>query len=179
MRKVTAIAPANIAFIKYWGRKDEKLRLPANNSLAMNLSNVFTITTVEFLENLKQDQIKMAGEKLDDKSKKRIVDHLERIRNLANIKVHARVVTKNNFPKGTGIASSASGFAALTLAATTAADLKLAKNNFQFLPVKVRALPVVQFLTDLLNGGLEIRVKPHMLTLYTHQIGGTLPILLL
>jgi len=87
MRKVTAIAPANIAFIKYWGRKDEKLRLPANNSLAMNLSNVFTITTVEFLENLKQDQIKMAGEKLDDKSKKRIVDHLERIRNLANIKV--------------------------------------------------------------------------------------------
>ena len=133
MRKVTAIAPANIAFIKYWGRKDEKLRLPANNSLAMNLSNVFTITTVEFLENLKQDQIKMAGEKLDDKSKKRIVDHLERIRNLANIKVHARVVTKNNFPKGTGIASSASGFAALTLAATTAADLKLSQKQLSIL----------------------------------------------
>lgn len=133
MRKTTAIAPANIAFIKYWGRKDEKLRLPANNSLAMNLSNVFTITTVEFLENLKQDQIKMVGEKLNDKSKERIVDHLERIRNLANIKVHARVVTKNNFPKGTGIASSASGFAALTLAATTAAGLKLSQKQLSIL----------------------------------------------
>jgi len=133
MRKVTAIAPANIAFIKYWGRKDEKLRLPANNSLAMNLSNVFTITTVEFLENLKQDQIKMAGEKLDDKSKKRIVDHLERIRNLANIKVHARVVTKNNFPKGTGIASSASGFAALTLAASKSAGLNLSEKELSII----------------------------------------------
>jgi len=133
MKKATAIAPANIAFIKYWGRKDDKLRLPVNNSLAMNLSNVFTVTTIEFSKDLKQDQIEMIGEKLDDESRQRIVDHLGRIRNLAKIRNHARVVTKNNFPKSTGIASSASGFAALTLAATTAAGLKLTSRQLSIL----------------------------------------------
>jgi len=65
--KATARAPANIAFIKYWGRKDEKLRLPANDSISMNLSNIYTKNTVEFLLHLSKDEIIFKGEKITEK----------------------------------------------------------------------------------------------------------------
>ncbi|PIQ70071.1 diphosphomevalonate decarboxylase [Candidatus Shapirobacteria bacterium CG11_big_fil_rev_8_21_14_0_20_40_12] len=131
--KATAKAPANIASIKYWGRKDEKLRLPANDSISMNLSEVFTITTVEFSESYKKDEVKLVGKKLDRKEEKRIIDHLDRVRNLAKIKTFAKVVTKNNFPTGTGIASSASGFAALTVAAVKASGLEFSERQLSIL----------------------------------------------
>ena len=131
--KATAKAPANIASIKYWGRKDEKLRLPANDSISMNLSEVFTVTTVEFSESYKKDEVKLVGKKLDRKEEKRIIDHLDRVRNLAKIKTFAKVVTKNNFPTGTGIASSASGFAALTVAAVKASGLEFSERQLSIL----------------------------------------------
>ena len=53
--KATAVAPANIAFIKYWGVKDAKLRLPYNPSVSMNLSASVTTTTVEFSKDLSKD----------------------------------------------------------------------------------------------------------------------------
>ncbi|PIS14496.1 diphosphomevalonate decarboxylase [Candidatus Shapirobacteria bacterium CG09_land_8_20_14_0_10_39_12] len=133
MSKVTAKAPANIAFIKYWGKKDEALRLPLNSSLSMNLSHVFTLTTVDFLSDLAEDEIEMGGEKLVGEEAERIIEHLERVRKLASIKLKAKVKTKNNFPKGTGIASSASGFAALTLASTKAAGLNLSEKKLSIL----------------------------------------------
>jgi len=55
--KATAVAPSNIAFIKYWGRKDEILRLPENGSISMNLSNLTTTTTIEFSKSFKKDEI--------------------------------------------------------------------------------------------------------------------------
>lgn len=131
--KATAKAPANIAFIKYWGKRDSSLRLPLNSSISMNLDNVFTITTVEFSSRLREDKIEMVGEKLSNEEVKRIVSHLDRIRELAKIKQRARVKTKNNFPKGSGISSSASGFAALTLAAASAADLNLSEKKLSAL----------------------------------------------
>lgn len=131
--KATAKAPANIAFIKYWGRKDEKLRLPVNTSISMNLSGVFTVTTVEFSRKLKKDEIEILKESLGEEEKERIINHLDRIRSLGKIPFYAKVVTKNNFPKGTGIASSASGFAALTVAASTAAGLKLNQKQLSIL----------------------------------------------
>jgi len=131
--KATAKAPANIAFIKYWGRKDEKLRLPANDSISMNLSNVFTITTVEFSEKIKKDIIIMDEYKFDEKEEKRISAHLDLIRDLAGLKSFARVKTKNNFPKSSGIASSASGFAALTMAGVAAAGLKLSERQLSII----------------------------------------------
>ena len=131
--KATAKAHANIAFIKYWGRKDEKLRLPANDSISMNLSEVFTVTTVDFSDSYKKYEIDLVGKELDGKGKKRIVDHLDKIRNLAKIKTFAKVLTKNNFPTGTGIASSASGFAALTVAAASASGLKLSEKQLSIL----------------------------------------------
>lgn len=54
MMKKVAVAPANIAFIKYWGKINEELRLPANPSISMNLSEAYTTTSVEFDKNLKK-----------------------------------------------------------------------------------------------------------------------------
>ncbi|HSX40549.1 MAG TPA: diphosphomevalonate decarboxylase [Candidatus Saccharimonadales bacterium] len=139
MKKATATAPSNIAFIKYWGRKDEKLRIPTNGSISMNLSNLLTTTTVAFDESLEKDEIEMIkSEKRKAKSEKqqfetRIIEHLDRIRKLAGITAYAKVISENNFPSDTGLSSSASGFAALTLAAATAAGLKLTEKELSIL----------------------------------------------
>ena len=133
MKKKTAKAPSNIAFIKYWGKADPRLRLPLSNSISMDLSNIYTITTVEFSKDLKTDQVEMDGEIMRQEEITRVIKHLDRVRNLANFKLKAKVKTKNNFPKGTGVASSASGFAALSLAASGAAGLKLSKRKLSIL----------------------------------------------
>ncbi|MBI4096185.1 MAG: diphosphomevalonate decarboxylase [Candidatus Levybacteria bacterium] len=130
--KATAIAPSNIAFIKYWGRKDEVLRLPENGSISMNLSNLLTTTTVEFNSSFKEDEIIINGQK-EENAGSRAIKHLDRIRSLAKINLKAKVVTRNNFPTGTGLSSSASGFAALTVAASAAAGLNLSKKELSIL----------------------------------------------
>lgn len=130
--KATAIAPSNIAFTKYWGRKDEKLRLPANGSISMTLSNLLTITTVEFSQRYKKDQIIINGVQ-EEGEVERVVKHLDQIRKMAGINLKAKMVSNNNFPSGTGLASSASGFAALTLAASYAAGLNLSKKQLSIL----------------------------------------------
>lgn len=130
--KATAIAPSNIAFIKYWGLKDELLRLPTNGSISMNLSNLLTTTTVEFSQNIKKDEIIINNE-ISEKETKRVITHLDRIRLLAKIPLFAKVVSVNNFPTGTGLSSSASGFAALTTAATAAAGLQLSEKELSIL----------------------------------------------
>ena len=130
--KATAVAPSNIAFIKYWGRKDEELRLPENASISMNLSNLLTTTTVEFNSNFKEDEIVINNQKEENEGN-RAIKHLDKIRALAKIKYKAKVVTKNNFPTGTGLSSSASGFAALTVAGAKAAGLNFSKKELSIL----------------------------------------------
>ncbi|MBI2020596.1 diphosphomevalonate decarboxylase [Candidatus Daviesbacteria bacterium] len=136
--KATAIAPSNIAFVKYWGKKDEILRLPLHGSISMTLSNLLTTTTVEFSSDFKKDQVTLltsevrAGLRQDHTSEvsaDRVIKHLDRIKKMANINLKAKVVSNNNFPIGTGLSSSASGFAALTLAATKAAGLNLSERE--------------------------------------------------
>ena len=129
--KATAQAPSNIAFIKYWGRKDEALRLPENGSISMNLSNLITTTEVEF-GDFEKDSIVINGSE-ESLENNRGVKHLDRIRALAKIDLKAKVVTSNNFPTGTGLSSSASGFAALTVAAASAAGLKLSEKELSIL----------------------------------------------
>lgn len=131
--KATAKAPANIAFIKYWGKTNEALRLPANSSLSMNLSNAFTVTSVEFGKQFKTDIVFMNGKKIDGGEALRISQHLNKIRKLAHMNLKAKVETENNFPKNAGIASSASGFAALTVAGSVAAGLKLSEKELSIL----------------------------------------------
>lgn len=131
--KVTAKAPANIAFIKYWGKRNEKLRLPANSSISMNLSEAFTTTSVEYDKNFKEDSVFIDGQEVTGKEKERVIEHIGLIRRKAGIKSFVKVISENTFPKGTGMASSASGFAALTLAAVSAAGLMLSEKNLSIL----------------------------------------------
>lgn len=132
MMKATAVAPSNVAFIKYWGKKDEVLRLPENGSISMNLSNLSTTTTVEFNKNFKEDSITI-NDVREENSGSRAIKHLDRIRKLARINLKARVITKNNFPTGTGLSSSASGFAALTVAGAKATGLNLSEKELSIL----------------------------------------------
>ncbi len=121
--KATAKAPANIAFIKYWGKKNARLHLPYNASISMNLSKCTTTTTVEFSEDFGEDVVSTGF------NKKRIIAHIDRLRTLAGNRQKVRVTTKNSFPTSAGIASSASGFAALTMAAASALGLKLSEKE--------------------------------------------------
>jgi len=130
--KATAMAPSNIAFIKYWGKKDEVLRLPENGSISMNLSDMTTATTVEFDPSLKEDSIVINDTKEANEGN-RAIEHLDRVRKRAKITEKARVVTIANFPRGTGLSSSASGFAALTVAASKAAGLTLSEKELSIL----------------------------------------------
>jgi diphosphomevalonate decarboxylase len=130
--KSTAVAPSNIAFVKYWGKKDERLRLPANGSISMNLDNLLTTTTVEFIADLSADDVTVNGEQLANEAE-RVSRHLDRIREVAGIGTRARVVSRNNFPTGTGLSSSASGFAALSVAGAAAAGLALSESALSIL----------------------------------------------
>lgn len=125
----TAIAHPNIAFIKYWGNRDDVLRLPLNGSISMNLSGMESTTTVQFDAELKQDSFELNGETQSGSSLQRVSQFLDHVRRLANSNQYARVSSSNNFPTGAGIASSASAFAALALAASKAAGLDLSQKD--------------------------------------------------
>lgn len=130
--KATAIANTNIALVKYWGKRNERLILPYNSSISMTCHGLFTITTVEFSKKYKRDIVIIEDKELK-KDEKNVLGHLERIRKMAAIKEKAKVVSKSNFPIAAGLASSASGLAALTLAATKAVGLNLNKKELSIL----------------------------------------------
>lgn len=127
MHKITVRAGSNIAFIKYWGVADPSINLPLTSSVSMTLAAAHTTTTVEWLPaaEMPADAITVDGAALTGGALVRVERHLDRIRTLAGVACRARVASRNNFPMASGIASSASGFAALTVAACRAADLDL------------------------------------------------------
>jgi len=116
MYTATAVAHPNIAFIKYWGNKDPHLRLPANGSISMNLGGLESRTRVTFDAALGADSLVLDGRKLNGEPLQRVSAFLDIARARSGVPHFAKVESANNFPTGTGIASSASGFAALTLA---------------------------------------------------------------
>jgi len=129
MRTATAKAHPNIAFIKYWGNRDDDFRLPMNSSISMNLGDLHTITTVEWRDDLTQDTLEINDMIASEVARYRVSIHLEIIRERLEIHDAARVVSHNNFPIGAGIASSASAFAALTVAAVKAAGKTLSERE--------------------------------------------------
>jgi diphosphomevalonate decarboxylase len=132
-QKATAEAKSNIAFIKYWGNRDAVYRVPLNDSVSMNLDHATTTTTVEFDARLNEDIVSIGGVAASDAARRRVVAHLDRVRALAHSETRARVQSQNSFPTGAGIASSASAFAALSLAATRAAGLNLSERELSIL----------------------------------------------
>lgn len=119
----TAQAHPNIAFIKYWGNRDEHLRLPVNGSISMNLDGLYTRTTVSFQPSLALDELVINGHEMTGSGLARVSAILDEVRGLAGLALKAEVTSENNFPTGAGIASSAAAFAALALAGTKAAGL--------------------------------------------------------
>jgi diphosphomevalonate decarboxylase len=123
----TAIAHPNIAFIKYWGNRDTALRLPENGSISMNLAELETRTRVTFDSSFPMDIFDLNGVRQKGVAFERVVRHLNLLRGIRGISTHAHIYSENNFPTGAGIASSASGFAALTLATIAAMGLELSE----------------------------------------------------
>lgn len=118
-----AIAHSNIALSKYWGKADIGRNMPAVPSLSMTLSEMFTETVVSFSPHLTDDELVLNGRVAGDKERVRVVRGLDLVRQEAGISQRARVQSRNNFPTASGLASSASGFAALILAARAACGL--------------------------------------------------------
>ncbi len=125
----TALAHPNIAFIKYWGNRDDALRLPANGSISMNLAELRTQTSVNFRNDLRGDVLTIDGKEINGAALARVNSFMDQVRRLAPDAGYAEIVSKNNFPMGVGIASSAAAFSALALAATGAAGLDLKENE--------------------------------------------------
>lgn len=133
-KTATAIAHPNIAFIKYWGNRDEALNLPQNASLSMNLDGLTTRTTVTWTEALAAkalaaDALTLNGAIQHSEALTRVSRHLDVLRRRLNLNARAQVDSTNNFPMGAGIASSASSFAALTLAAVAAAKVEMSERE--------------------------------------------------
>ncbi len=124
-RTATAISCPNIALIKYWGNLDHQLRLPANGSISMILGGLTTRTQVTFDPQFDADTLSLNGRRAGSQALQRVSEFLGHVRRMAGLSTYAAVVSENNFPTGAGIASSASAFAALSLAASTAAGLTL------------------------------------------------------
>lgn len=123
--KSTVDAGSNIAFIKYWGlrREPSGSRVPLNPSVSMTLEGARTTTTVAFEPGLDADRCLLNGREASPEASERIRGVLDRVRERAGLKAFARVASRNRFPTSAGVASSASGFAALAVAAARAAGL--------------------------------------------------------
>lgn len=120
---VEASAPSNIALIKYMGKTETKLNRPTNSSLSYSLEKLRSFVRLKKNDSLSEDKwvpfersdlLKM---ELSEKGLAKFLAHLDRLKKEFKIKCFFEVQSGNNFPADCGLASSASSFAALTLAA--------------------------------------------------------------
>jgi len=121
--EVTAVAHPNIALAKYWGKRAGNGNYPAVPSLSVTLAGLRTRTTVSFDASLTADQLTLNGVRAEGTPLARASALLARVRAASSQKSFARVTSSNDFPTSSGLASSASGFAALALGAVRAAGL--------------------------------------------------------
>lgn len=123
-RSAVAEAHPNIALVKYWGKRDTVLNLPAVGSLSITLDGLRTRTRVGFLPEAGADRVTLNG-RTDPAEASRVSACLDLLRAIAGVAWRAEVESSNNFPTAAGLASSASGFAALVLAGSAALGLDL------------------------------------------------------
>ncbi len=120
-QKGVAVAPSNIALVKYWGKRDIRRNLPAMGSLSVSLKGLETRTTVEFLDEAGEDEVWVDGSPVGESGLKRVKGMLSIVREATGVLGRAEIRSQTSFPVGAGIASSASGMAAVVLAAASAA----------------------------------------------------------
>lgn len=123
MPSATALAHSNIALVKYWGKADRLRNLPAVSSLSLTLDGLATRTTVAFDEGLATDELWLNGQRQQGRPLQRASRLLDTVRGWAGSSSCAHIRSTNDFPTASGLASSASGFAALAAASCAAAGL--------------------------------------------------------
>lgn len=123
--KATAEARANIALIKYWGQRDAKLNLPLTSSISMTVDSLVTTTTVEADASLKADTLAINGVEQAGAPLARAQRFLDELRRRAQNPSFVRIASRNTFAASAGLASSASAFAALTVAGFAALGAKV------------------------------------------------------
>ena len=125
--KITAKAHSNIALVKYWGKRNTHLNLPATGSISITLENLYTTTSIEFKENLTSDKLVLNDKPVNENQSRRVNSFLDLFRKKSGKEIYTKIISYNNFPTSAGLASSASAFAALSLAASYIFELKLSK----------------------------------------------------
>ncbi len=132
-RAVLATAHANIALVKYWGKKDSQRNDPATPSLSLALDVLRTETRIEQLEGSGDlpgaDLVELDGQPAGEKTTRRIRAYLEAWRQEGLIAGHFRISSVNHFPTAAGLASSASGFAALAAGLAAFAKKKIPRRE--------------------------------------------------
>ncbi|MCX5205736.1 diphosphomevalonate decarboxylase [Streptomyces sp. NBC_00237] len=123
--EATAVAHPNIALAKYWGKRDEALVIPCADSLSMTLDVYPTTTKVRLRPGAVDDVVLIDGEVAQGESRRRVARFLDLVRRNSTVPHPVAVDTRNTVPVGAGLASSAAGFAALSLAAATVYRLDL------------------------------------------------------
>jgi diphosphomevalonate decarboxylase len=141
MEVTTVEGHPNIAFTKYWGKRDEKINLPNNSSISMTLggSALRTVTSVALVDGLKNDRVyingelqKIVGNEISEKAKF-MSGILEYMKKKAGTDRNFIIVSENTFPTGSGIASSASGAATLTFAVAKSLQLGLSAKEMSII----------------------------------------------
>jgi phosphomevalonate decarboxylase len=122
--KSSAIAYPIQGLIKYHGLRDERLRIPFHDSISVATSPTASHTTIEF-GKFRKDTASVDGKQLAGRELERVVDVVREVRRRSRSKDKFKMASMNNFPSNVGLGASASGFAALAVAASDAAGLDL------------------------------------------------------
>lgn len=128
----TARAYTNIALIKYWGKKDQQLKLPYTNSLSLTLDRFYTDTKATIIDS-DQDVVYLNNKLLDASQNKRILNYLTTVRKFYSFNDHFQIDSVNHVPTSAGFASSASGFSALAAAISETKQLNLSRRELSIL----------------------------------------------
>jgi len=153
--QATAIAHPNIALIKYWGKSDVERNIPAVGSLSITLDGLTTTTSVSLSSDLEEDEFLLGGEAAPEMAG-RVSRCLDLVRERVGVQTRARVESDNDFPTAAGLASSASGFAALV----TAADAALGADIPQVVLADVARRASGSAARSLFGGFVELSLTP-------------------
>jgi diphosphomevalonate decarboxylase len=165
MSEACSVAHPNIALSKYWGKREGGGNFPAVPSLSVTLGGLETRTRVRFDSTLQQDRVVLDGERADVGTEARATELLDRVRRASGETRRAEVRTRNDFPTASGLASSASGFAALALAASRAAGLSWSVSQVSDLARRSSASAA----RSLFGGFVELPAGPAGLGEGTHE----------